>query len=42
MNKTMLGRMVMPLVALLAPGVPASAQVEITGSYSIRMYDDYI
>ena len=42
MNKTMLGRMVMPLVALLAGAVPASAQVEITGSYSIRMYEDYI
>ncbi|MBM3820979.1 MAG: hypothetical protein FJW14_18460 [Acidimicrobiia bacterium] len=30
------------LLALLVTAVPARAQVELTGSYSIRMYEDYI
>jgi hypothetical protein len=30
------------ICALLAIGAPASAQIELTGSYSVRMFEDYI
>lgn len=42
MNGMMRGRIVMLLGALLTVSAPAFAQVELGGSYSIRMYEDYI
>src|SRR5712691_919011 len=42
MNGTRLGLMVVLLSALTMVSVPAFAQVELSGSYAIRMYEDYI
>src|SRR3981081_3872519 len=42
MNGTRLGRTVVLLCALTMGRGPAFAQVELAGSYSIRMYEDYI
>jgi hypothetical protein len=42
MNGGSLTRTVLLLSALTVVSVPAFAQVELSGSYSIRMYEDYI
>ena len=42
MKWTRLGRIVVLLSALTTVSVPAFSQVELTGSYAIRMYEDYI
>ena len=42
MNGTTLRRIVVLLSALTVVSAPAFAQVELGGSYSIRMYEDYI
>src|SRR5712692_11684007 len=42
MKWTRLSRIVVLLSALTMVTVPAFAQVELSGSYSIRMYEDYI
>src|SRR5215217_7935740 len=42
MNGTMLSRTGALVAAMLMATVPAFAQVELSGSYSIRMYEDYI
>ena len=42
MKWTRLGRIVVLLSALTIVSVPAFAQVELSGSYAIRMYEDYI
>src|SRR6202140_286691 len=35
-------RAILILVALTAVSVPRSARVQLSGSYSVRMYEDYI
>src|SRR6202163_4975777 len=42
MNGTRLRRIVVLLGALTIVSVPASAQVELSGSYAARLYEDYI
>ena len=42
MTWTRVGRIIVLLSALTIVGVPAFAQVELSGSYAIRMYEDYI
>jgi hypothetical protein len=42
MNGITLTRVVTAVCALLAPSVPAFAQIELSGSYAPRLYEDYI
>lgn len=42
MNLITVARVITTLLILLAAGAPASAQIELTGSYSPRLYEDYI
>src|ERR671918_2689027 len=42
MNEVTIRRAVLVAGAVLAFALPASAQVDLTGSYQTRMYEDYI
>ena len=42
MRWTRLGRIVVLVSALTTVSVPAFSQVELSGSYAVRMYEDYI